>query len=204
MGGAPACALGVRLCGGSIHAELMGGPWAGGGYEGTLAFPPQAVRAVGAAADGVRALHTLVHAGLGRLLLGRLRERAEACGLRCTVEAMGTRLWVTTEAAADADASADAGADAGADASPAYPTPPWVRITLCTPPPPPPPPPSADYIVAAADDAGPSAASPVVTIASSKAPAEEKAVLNGVVVRAGRRGGGELTQLAALLVRELV
>jgi hypothetical protein len=108
---------------GQVHAQYVGA--VASGVESPVVFPLTAVHAIGSAEDGVGSLVSLVHAALGRTLLLRVRERAEACGLSASIAAMGTTL---TLARAGAQAGAwGAGSSRWSESSP---SPPWLRLTI--------------------------------------------------------------------------
>ena len=80
-------AISVLVSEGRVHAQHVAG--VASSAEGVTTFPLEALRAVGQAADGVRALTAVVRAALGRTLLLRLRETAERHGFHVEPTGVG-------------------------------------------------------------------------------------------------------------------
>ena len=121
-GGGVVAALGVMVTAQGVHAQHIGGLSCSG--ESSEIFPLDAVVGVRTAEDGCAALTELVHAALGRTLLRRLGQRAEAAGLCTQPSLQSTRLLIRPPSAGDGAAVQVAKRARSEEKAP------WLQLTL--------------------------------------------------------------------------
>ena len=200
------CAISAVLQGGRVHAQPIAlRPTAGTGIravsgalpgrpaDATVAFPLEAVTAVGLSEDGCGSFAALVHSALGRVLLHRLSALAVSAGLAAHASLCGTQLVVhrappagaTQEVALAAVDMVATWEGVGAPWGSTRPLPPWVSVRLC-----------------GLDEAAPKAAPKIAVLLQREGETRPHAVDVGGELRGG--GRGELEELARLVVKEVL
>jgi len=200
------CAISAVLQGGRVHPQpialrptagtvirAVSGALPGRPADATIAFPLEAVKAVGLSEDGCGSFAALVHSALGRVLLHRLSALAASAGLAAHASLCGTELVVhraspaeaTQEVALAAVDMVAAWEGVGAPWGITRPSPPWLSVRLC-----------------GLDEAAPKAAPNIAVLLQREGEKRPHAVDVGGELRGG--GRGELEELARLVVREVL